>query len=263
MFKQRVWVCVCALLLAATGCLDTGSAESDAEEGAGASHSQPGTSVCTQASAYLDSCASVPLSLGPHCEPTLAESILATPCEALGKPNKADVFADAFCSSGLLYWCPDPVCHSAPKASQLDDYSGRCEELLQRDDCASCAYYDCVARERGEQSCGYDGYLESFAGPYCRRFSLLSLPRLSEEGQRWIEDVRSCLQEAVADAVSQGPSLSCSALKQEGFDSHPGCYVETGFCSLPFADKWQVFTTVDPRHLGLQPIKTAMKCIGF
>jgi hypothetical protein len=220
------------------------------------------SNVCEQARHHLQHCAQASFPVGDDCNPELASQLLSTPCAAFSEPGsgKADVFADAFCASGLLYWCELPSCELAPEGAELEGYVGQCEELIDLPGCGSCAFYSCLELEAGSEACGTSGYYEGFVGPYCRRFSQLTYPTLSSEGQRWIEDVRTCLQESMLDAP---PDASCSELKTFGYGAHPDCYVDTGFCGLPFADKWKIFTTVDPRHFGLQPLRTALACLGF
>lgn len=216
--------------------------------------------LCADADAHAGACGLDSLDLVADCDPVLAEEILSAPCDEEVDPGKADVFADAFCASGLLYWCEIPTCESAPSDAELPAYVGRCEALIELEGCGSCAYYQCRELERGADACGDRGYYEGFVGPYCRRFTQLTYPTLSEAGRRWIDDVRRCLQEAMIDVSS---TQACDDVRRTGYDAHPGCYVDTGFCELPIADKWKIFTTVDPRDIGLrQPLATLLRCGG-
>jgi hypothetical protein len=46
----------------------------------------------------------------------------------------------------------------------------------------------------------------------------------------WIEDVRLCLQRALVDDFKH--AKSCGDIGRGAFESHPKCYVQSGFCHV-------------------------------
>lgn len=47
----------------------------------------------------------------------------------------------------------------------------------------------------------------------------------------WIGGVRKCLMRALIPEVEKA-GATCAGLKEFAFESHPGCYVEHGFCDI-------------------------------
>ncbi|WP_142696251.1 hypothetical protein [Bdellovibrio sp. NC01] len=58
------------------------------------------------------------------------------------------------------------------------------------------------------------------------------------DSQRWLTDVRECLQVRVGEVVN---NLACDKIEKEALDSHVSCYVDTGFCQLKNAEKWKIY----------------------
>jgi len=88
-----------------------------------------------------------------------------------------------------------------------------------------------------EHACGKNGYWKHFGGPYCRLF-LDHENQFAPQSQIWLRDVRECLQATLVDKVD---GLSCSQINSDARISHVGCYVETGFCELPWSQKLRIF----------------------
>jgi hypothetical protein len=121
-------------------------------------------------------------------------------------------------------------------------------------------FYRCV---EGVAGCGDDGYLLGYGARYAERFYRATRPRMSARGQRWIDDVLVCLQVELKESIDA--TTGCDDIRELAFDSHPRCYVEAGFCTLPFFDVFHVVTTVDVRDwLGSsaarQAVETAIGC---
>ena len=64
-----------------------------------------------------------------------------------------------------------------------------------------------------------------------------------------------CLQQVFRDSI--GCETTCSHANDVAFASHPVCYDENGFCSIPFEDKIQLILTVNTNLLGWQPLLQA------
>ena len=113
------------------------------------------------------------------------------------------------------------------------------------------------------RGCGPDGYLLGYGTRYSSRFYRETRPRMSARGQQWIDDVLVCLQQTLHDAIDA--ETSCEDIRTIAFDSHPACYVDAGFCTLPLGDVWQVVRTVEASDwLNLdaarQVVRTAAQC---
>ena len=98
----------------------------------------------------------------------------------------------------------------------------------------------------GDRGCGDDGYLLGYGTRYAERFYRQTRPRMSPRGQRWIDDVLVCLQRDLRDSIDS--TTRCDDIRTIAFDSHPACYIEAGFCSLPILDVLNVLWTIDARE---------------
>ena len=68
---------------------------------------------------------------------------------------------------------------------------------------------------------------------------------------QWIQDVRQCLMQKLKDSSAYENAATspdaCGDIQTEGFNSHPDCYVDHGFCSPSFFTRanleglWNVF----------------------
>ncbi|MDG0816638.1 hypothetical protein [Bdellovibrio svalbardensis] len=88
-----------------------------------------------------------------------------------------------------------------------------------------------------EKSCGSKGYWKEFGYPYCTKF-LINQNKFSPRLQRWLTDVRECLQVRVSESTQQA---SCSQTYRAAMDSHVSCYVDTGFCELNMAERFKIY----------------------
>jgi hypothetical protein len=114
-------------------------------------------------------------------------------------------------------------------------------------------------------SCGPDSYLVGYGAKYAERFYRQTRPWMSRAGKRWIDDVLVCLQHELRASVGDG--ASCPAISTTAYDSHPACYVDAGFCRLPWSDWLAVVATVDgvdwlSRDAKRQVLVTASTCLG-
>lgn len=107
----------------------------------------------------------------------------------------------------------------------------------------SCDFYELCLEEQVTE-CGDSGYARSYGRLYCERFDRVEL---SEEGELWSLNTRLCLQEALVPLVDESPT--CQFIENFAFDTHPSCYADSGFCSLPFSDWIKISATILPRDL--------------
>ncbi len=91
--------------------------------------------------------------------------------------------------------------------------------------------------------CGADGYLVGYGAKYASRFYNHARPWMTSTGKRWIDNVLVCLQDSLRASIDT--TTSCQDIRTIAFDSHPACYVDHGFCTLPFWDILKVVWSID------------------
>lgn len=96
-------------------------------------------------------------------------------------------------------------------------------------------YYRCLDTTLGGGAgCGPEGYPLGFGARYADRSFEEVWYELSPAGQAFFLAVSPCLQERLAAVVT--PETTCDDVWLEGFATHAGCYVDSGFCDLPTED---------------------------
>lgn len=112
--------------------------------------------------------------------------------------------------------------------------------FAQAGDCAAdaeeCAFY---CEKAMELKCPPSNSFVRYGSFYCHRF-LETQAMYSEFGRIYLPQIRACLIEAVASTEG----LTCENAEHVIFRSHVDCYVENGFCRLPFADRWRILWTI-------------------
>jgi hypothetical protein len=146
----------------------------------------------------------------------------------------------------------DPIARCATPS--LESIEGREAEL-----------YECAERwVDGGRGCGEQGYLLGYGARYAREFYFETRPRMSARGKAWLDGVLVCLQHELQDSI--GVDSSCDEVRRTAFDQHPGCYVDSGFCTLAFPDLLQIPATIDGRDLlsrdGLRQIASIAPLCG-
>ncbi len=111
-------------------------------------------------------------------------------------------------------------------------------------------YYRCLdSTLRGGAGCGAEGYPIGFGAKYADRSFEEVWYELSPAGQAFFLAVSPCLQQRLADVVTA--DATCDEVWQEGFATHAGCYVDSGFCDLPPEDVLVIGTMFDADVLQL------------
>ena len=123
----------------------------------------------------------------------------------------------------------------------------------------TCVFYDKCLEEKNE--CGLQGYPIDYGLKYCNEFNSMEL---SKEGKKWIEQTMLCLQNELVPYAQT--KTSCGTIKNEAFNSHVTCYVNSGFCKLPLKDKAiisvkNLWVTVTTEAGAKQAIETLFSCI--
>lgn len=127
-------------------------------------------------------------------------------------------------------------------------------------DWSVCGYYGNLSEQVHDLSCedSKEEYLQSFGQQFCIRFMIAGILAENEIGklgaslnahsenfnedllalQRyikfrdWIWETMKCLQTEIDSYISESTSLTCSDIKDFGFESHRTCYRQTGFCEI-------------------------------
>ena len=87
-------------------------------------------------------------------------------------------------------------------------------------------------------------YAEKFCKLYDERYSLFN-----EDGKKWVDGVRKCLQVALAPLLRGWENPSCETLREKAFDSHKRCYLEPdkgvpSICDLDYLQFLKIFWTI-------------------
>ena len=122
-------------------------------------------------------------------------------------------------------------------------------------------FYRCV---EDTAQCGPTGYPLGYGAKYAERFYRQTRPFMSRAGKQWIDDVLVCLQDELRVRIE--PTSTCDEIRTTAYDSHPACYVEAGFCRLPWSDWLFVVGTLDgadlfSRDTQRQVLVTASTCL--
>ena len=223
---------------------------------------------CQDVSERLESCFGGSATV-VSCDTEQTSQIMGRSCDELTvllKDSKSDLgrsLARAGCRWGFYQFCPVPTCDpeadepvSELPAHGLDTPSDCAVDALQYEGCGACNYYTC---REAEAQCGEDGYLLNYAHRYCNQFRLVTEPNVSRAGQMWLRKIRRCLITTLDRAE---PSTDCQSISDEGFGSHPQCYVDTGFCDLPISDWAAVLATIDTLDFSFrESFITGNKCL--
>jgi len=95
----------------------------------------------------------------------------------------------------------------------------------------------------GGAGCGEEGYPRDFGARYAEIYMGDIYPDVSQAGQDFLDANLLCLQQAFLDDTD--PAMSCEEVAEAGFDAHPGCYLESGICDVPLADKLLILNAVE------------------
>ena len=188
-------------------------------------------------------CLDAPPSSVEYCDPVEAQELLSRDCDGRVLAMSAETgnpFTDAIraiaCDLGVLSACHVDSCEAPFIAAKSPE---ECLAALALTGCGQCRYYECLEQFA---ECGAAGYLSGYVGPYCQRFTQVTIPRLSDDGAAWVGRVRECLIERMADGFYEGER--CDTLWQRGSDDHVGCYVDSGICDLGPGDLLAIRATV-------------------
>lgn len=120
-------------------------------------------------------------------------------------------------------------------------------------------FYNCVEEIF---NCGENGYPLGIGVKYSDKFYFETRPKLSAQGQLWIDKTLICLQQEFRDRITS--EASCDEVKELALRHHPDCYVQSGFCALSRRDKLKVGTTISVKDaISTKGLPTTVKIIAL
>ena len=105
-----------------------------------------------------------------------------------------------------------------------------CQQLA---DNGTCDFYPKCMEENNH--CGPTGYPMGYGNKYCSKFTKF-MDVFPPQGKEWIRKTLICLKTALLPIVK---GSTCKVIFDTAFDSHPRCYIESGFCDM-FLDVQQL-----------------------
>lgn len=173
----------------------------------------------------------------------------------IGVSNVADSLLD---SSVIVDKAGEAECDQCGDCASCPTDS-MCLDKCQHPQRGSCDFYRTCAE--GQLGCGDTGYPIRYGERNCNKFKN-NLNWFTTDGQNWIFDTMWCLQKAMVPVLAPC-TADCASFSQAAFDSHPGCYVDSGVCGLSCPDVVALLFTVkedlfqDPKQI----FRTATGCL--
>jgi hypothetical protein len=216
--------------------------------------------VCARAAAHVTACGAAAPASSASCDRDAAAQLLTLDCAQLAAAvgtrridSVGSTLDGVACAAGIVRLCPEPAC----TAPAYPGPSTTCRDYIGIAGCGGCQFYAC---REAEHACGATGYYLGFADKYCTRFLQSLRPRLSPDGQRFLDVARDCLMRFVDEQLPSDDA--CNDVYTRAFNSHVACYHDNGFCKLSLEDRWLIFNTVDPADFNLSAaLKTALSCL--
>lgn len=156
--------------------------------------------------------------------------------------------ARARCAAKVGSACVGDACVRArvtnePCVSSGETYPDAASCKTPRPD--NCSFYSaCVEKQN---PCGESGYALGYGEKYCNAFANES--GFSATGTAWMKSTMLCLQRHLA--ADDLRVVSCTALTDDAFASHPDCYTQPGasICDLGPGDALLVLRTISATDL--------------
>lgn len=113
-----------------------------------------------------------------------------------------------------------------------------------------CSWYHHCLERKYKCNGTEDNFAVEFATKFCNLYSR-SNQDFSQDGQKWMDAVRKCLQVSLVKTIRPYLHYSCKDVNRIAFDSHTQCYVypdlhyrSISICNLGAADYFPVFWTI-------------------
>ncbi|VDH90907.1 Hypothetical predicted protein [Mytilus galloprovincialis] len=113
-----------------------------------------------------------------------------------------------------------------------------------------CSWYQHCLERKYQCNGTENNFAVKFATKFCNLYSR-SNQDFSQDGQKWMDAVRKCLQVSLVKTIRPYLHYSCKDVNRIAFDSHTQCYVypdlhypSISICNLGAADYFSVFWTI-------------------
>ncbi|MBI2264309.1 MAG: hypothetical protein HYU64_03950 [Armatimonadetes bacterium] len=152
----------------------------------------------------------------------------------------------------------------SPLASQIltagDEPGGGDDPTLPadlQDQVGTVGYYEARAEDFRRRHPGQEppDYYMEYGDKYAKRFTEELRPKLSEEGQQWLDRTFVLLQQAIEDKRREDPAAfdqleqNPEAFKEFAYSTHSRAYLDAGLADLPPEDLYRIVTTPDLKDL--------------
>ncbi len=140
-------------------------------------------------------------------------------------------------------------------SNNLFSQNESCEKYI-----GTCDFYLCQEKKN---PCGLDGYNLGFGFKYCSgsKFKLLDQMQ-TDLGKSWVASVFQCLQKKSFRASETNETRTCDQIKSDAYNSHPDCYVESGFCELKMSEKLKIFKLIKKEIFSAATIRQAKNLLN-
>lgn len=104
-----------------------------------------------------------------------------------------------------------------------------------------CDFYQDLDEKKNCSADKDANYLIGFGYYFCNKFGPLMEKWTTQDPKTvWSFEVRRCLQRELLNYTNKNAESSCQEIQDFAFDSHRGCYVESGFCQLKLNDQKEI-----------------------
>ena len=153
------------------------------------------------------------------------------------------------------------LCTACSTGKQLENFTAAPSVVEAKRACSdtieNCDFYRC---RDSCTPCSSTGYYLGYGDYYCRLFSD-AYAQMSPAGKEWIDCTRTCLIRYIDTMIAE--TSDCVVVEELAFDSHPSCYVDCGFCSLPATDIRRVRNLVGDNSDFSQDMTIVWECLSF
>ena len=173
----------------------------------------------------------------------------------IGVSNVADSLLD---SSIVVEQVGDLQCDKCGDCASCSS-DPMCQDSCKSLPAKSCGFYRACAE--GQLGCGPAGYPLNYGEKNCLKFTN-NLPWFSAAGQSFVFGTMHCLQTSMVPVLAPC-TANCASFQAAAFASHPGCYVQNGFCGLQCPDVLAVLMTVGTDLFTLASAKQVAQTAGL
>ncbi|KAF7639375.1 hypothetical protein Mgra_00001043 [Meloidogyne graminicola] len=118
------------------------------------------------------------------------------------------------------------------------------KEIINNNNCKGCNAYKCM---ENIANCGNKGYLIAYGEKNCKNFYKPEIfNKFDQVGKKFINCTKDCLINNMKNYIKEKiGNINCEHLKDEGFNSHPKCYLNCNFCKICKTNKYALLKAYD------------------